>query len=179
MNLQLFFFLYNLTGRNIYFDRGVFFVVHHLDRTLIVITAITLMVVFVHDKDWKRRRWIDWVREVVVVGISVIIPWLLTVFLKIVVHAPRPFVTLTQVHPLVAETPYTSFPSGHATVFFALAMVMYLYHKRLGYFFFVCAVLIALSRVVSGVHYPIDIVVGAFIGISIAYLSTIFFSKNK
>lgn len=179
MNTYLFFILYNLTGHSKWFDMAVFVVAGYGDVCMIGITALALVLFFIHDKDWNRRRWIDWVREVAVIGISVVIPWAITALLKLLVHAPRPFVTFAQVHPLVVETPYSSFPSGHATVFFALATVMYRYHKRLGYFFFGCAFLIALSRVVSGVHYPIDIAMGTFIGISIAYLSTIFFRKNK
>lgn len=179
MNIALFFFLYNLTGRNTVFDRIVFWVAGYGDVCMIAVTAIALILFFVHDKDWKRRRWIDWIKEVVVIGISVVVPWMIIAVLKIIVHAPRPFVTFAQVHPLVVETPYTSFPSGHATVFFALAMAMYLYHKRLGYFFFACALLIGLSRVISGVHYPIDVMIGTVIGISIAYLSTIFLRKNE
>lgn len=179
MNLQLFFLLYNLTGQNAVFDRIVFWVAEYGDSCMIAITAVALILFFVHDKDWKRRRWIDWLKEVVVMGISVVVPWGTTAILKVLIHAPRPFVTFAQVHPLVTETSYSSFPSGHTTVFFALAMTTYLYHKRLGYFFFGCAVLIALSRVVSGVHYPVDIVAGTGIGISIAYLSTIFFRKNE
>lgn len=179
MNLQLFFLCYNLIGHNSVVDTLVFWVAAYGDITMIGFIIIALIVFFIHDKDWKRRRWIDWMREVGVIGISVVIPWAVTALLKILVHAPRPFVTLTQVHPLVMETPYSSFPSGHATVFFALATTTYLYHKRLGYFFFGCAVLIALSRVFAGVHYPGDIVAGTAIGISIAYLSTIFFRKNE
>ena len=179
MNLQLFFLLYNLTGHSVIFDHIVFLVAGYGDVCMIAVTAVALVLFFVHDKDWKRRRWIDWVKEVVVIGVSVVTSWSVTAILKILVHAPRPFVTFVQVHPLVIETPYSSFPSGHATVFFALAMTMYLYHKRLGYFFFGCAVLIGLSRIISGVHYPIDVLVGTGIGISIAYLSTIFLRKNE
>lgn len=178
MNLQVFFLLYNLLGHNNIFDYWVFLVAAYGDMGMIIIIAIALVIFFIHDKDWKRRRWVDWKREVAVIGISVVIPWGITAILKILVHAPRPFVTFAQVHPLVTETPYSSFPSGHATVFFALAMTTYLYHKRLGYFFFACAALIALSRVISGVHYPIDIIVGTCIGISFAYLSTILLRKK-
>ena len=179
MNLQLFALLYNLTHRSQLFDWIVFVIAEYGDSIMIAITAVALIVFFIHDKDWKRRKWVDWLEEVITMGFATIIPWYVTYILKIVFHIPRPFVTFAQVQPLVIETPFTSYPSGHATVFFALATAMYMYHKKLGYFFFGCAFLIALSRVVSGVHYPIDILVGAVIGISFAYLSTIFLRKNK
>lgn len=179
MNQSLFFTLYNLTGHSKIFDQVVFVIAEHADSLMILITIFAWLLFFVHDKDWKKCRWIEWGREVVIIGFSVLIAWLVTFFLKIGFHAPRPFVTYLQVHPLVIETPFTSFPSGHATVFFALAMAVYFYHKRLGCFFFVCAILIALSRIVAGVHYPGDIIVGACIGISIVYLSRYLFIKKQ
>jgi undecaprenyl-diphosphatase len=179
MNLQLFFLLHNLTGQSTVFDRIVFWVAEYGDSIMIAITAIALVVFFIHDKDWKRRRWAHWLAEVLTIGMAVVVSWYITYVLKILFHMPRPFVTFMEVQPLVTESPFTSFPSGHATVFFALATAVYLYHKRLGCVFFVCAVFIALSRVISGVHYPIDILAGTVIGISIAYLSTIFLRKNE
>lgn len=179
MNTDIFFLLYNMTHRSNIFDRIVFLVAEYGDIIMIVVTAIALGIFFIHDKDWKRRRWIQWSKEVFTIGIAVGIPWAITIALKAIFRAPRPFVTFSQVHPLVTETPFTSFPSGHATVFFALAIVIWLFHRKLGNFFFLCATIIALSRVISGVHYPIDILAGASIGISFAFLSTIFLSKNK
>jgi undecaprenyl-diphosphatase len=179
MNTQLFFVLYNTTLNYPVIKRLGFLVSEYADMSMIVIIGIVLVVFFIHDRDWKQRRWVAWSKEVAIIATAVIFAWFVTFILKIIFQAPRPFVTYLEVIPLVTETPYTSFPSGHATVFFALATVVYSYHKRLGYFFFVCAFLIAISRVVTGVHYPIDILAGAVIGILIAYLSTIFLQKNK
>ena len=188
LNHRLFFALYGLAHRSAIFDAIVTFVAGYGDVTMIFVTGAALVLFFVHDRDWKRRRWIAWGSEVLTVGVASVVPWFVTFLLKMAFAAPRPFVTYLQVRPLVTETPYTSFPSGHATVFFALATVVYLYHRRLGYFFFACAALIALSRVVSGVHYPVDILAGTLIGITCAVfvhrnmpkaLSSIFFKKNK
>lgn len=179
MNTELFLLLYNLTGRNAAFDRVVFMIAEYGDSVMIAATAVALAFFFVLDRDWKRRRWIEWTREVLVMAVAVVVPWSATALLKVLFHAPRPFVTLAGVRPLVVESPFTSFPSGHATVFFALATTMGLFHRGLGRFFFGCATLIAVSRVVSGVHYPLDILAGAAIGISFAFLSTIFLRKNK
>ena len=74
------------------------------------------------------------------------------------------------VHQLLPETSW-SFPSGHATFFFAMATAIYLYNKKWGIFFFAATVLMTVSRVVSGIHYPFDIIGGAVIGIAVAYLT--------
>lgn len=178
MNTDLFFTIYDLTGRAPWLNKIVFFVAQHLDNVMIAIIAIALVAFFIHDKDWRPRRFHVWLYEVFAIGCGTVGAWLIAVTVKAIVAAPRPFVIFSQVQPLVVETPYTSFPSGHATVFFALAMAVYMYHKKLGYFFFICAFLISLSRVMAGVHYPVDVIFGAAIGIFIAWLSTTFFQKK-
>ena len=64
-----------------------------------------------------------------------------------------------------------SFPSGHATFFFAMATAIYLYNKKWGIWFFVGAILISIGRVIAGLHYPSDILGGAIIGAFVAYVT--------
>ena len=68
---------------------------------------------------------------------------------------PRPF--------LFYKEP--AFPSGHATFFFALSTVVFLYNKKLGLLFLTGSFLISIARVFIGLHWPSDILAGAFIGI--------------
>jgi undecaprenyl-diphosphatase len=64
-----------------------------------------------------------------------------------------------------------SFPSHHATMFFALATGIFLASRRLGYFAFIYVILlIAFPRVYLGFHYPTDILGGAIVGVLIANL---------
>jgi undecaprenyl-diphosphatase len=74
---------------------------------------------------------------------------------------------------------YQSFPSGHATTGFALcftaAFVMPLsFPVMLG-----LAVLIGLSRIVLGAHYPTDVLAGAVIGALGAYLVRNIFASRR
>jgi len=65
--------------------------------------------------------------------------------------------------------PWSSFPSDHALLFFALATGMFLVNKRIGYFLYVYTVLfIALPRLFLGIHYASDLVVGGLFGIGAA-----------
>ena len=59
-----------------------------------------------------------------------------------------------------------SFPSGHTTTIFALAAVLCLQFRSIGWrgFFILIAVLAGISRAVVGVHWPLDILAGAFGG---------------
>lgn len=60
---------------------------------------------------------------------------------------------------------YQSFPSGHATTSFALAAVVTLLWPRAFWPAMLFAAVIALSRIVTGQHYPTDITAGAVLGL--------------
>lgn len=68
---------------------------------------------------------------------------------------------------LVSLPQTSSFPSGHATVAFACATVIALAVPRLRRRLFALAALIAFSRVYVGVHYPLDVLAGAALGVAI------------
>lgn len=84
------------------------------------------------------------------------------------------------VHLLINRCPSSgSFPSSHATNHFALAFFLYLtLHKYIGkwaYLFFFWAASISYGQVYVGVHFPLDIVVGALLGSFLGYgFGTIF-----
>jgi len=67
-------------------------------------------------------------------------------------------------------TPYAtaSFPSGHATTAFATAVVLALWYPRGKGVFLGLAVLVGLSRVMLGAHFPSDVLAGALLGSVVA-----------
>jgi len=64
-----------------------------------------------------------------------------------------------------------SFPSGHATSSFAAAFVLTKIKKQAKAFFYLLAVLISFSRIYIGVHYPLDVLAGAILGMVIGKIS--------
>jgi undecaprenyl-diphosphatase len=81
----------------------------------------------------------------------------------------RPFVSHPEeTHLLVPPSLDPSFPSDHAVAAFAIAFAVVLYGRRIGALFLAGATLIAVSRVVVGVHYPGDVVAGALVGLACA-----------
>lgn len=70
---------------------------------------------------------------------------------------------------------HQSFPSGHATTSFALAMVIAFLWPRLFWPAVLVAALIASSRLFLGEHYPTDLLAGAVLGTLGAYAVRNFF----
>jgi undecaprenyl-diphosphatase len=64
-----------------------------------------------------------------------------------------------------------SFPSGHATFAWALAVVLATKEPRAKWLFYALAFFISLSRVYLGVHYPSDVAAGALVGLGIGFVS--------
>lgn len=65
---------------------------------------------------------------------------------------------------------FQSFPSGHATTAIALAFVVGFLRPRLFLLFFAVGVIVSLSRVPVGMHYPTDVFGGLIVGTLGAYL---------
>jgi membrane-associated phospholipid phosphatase len=69
---------------------------------------------------------------------------------------------------------YGSFPSGHSTTIFTVAGVLSLYLRRSALVWLVAAaLLVGLSRIAVGVHWPLDVLGGAFGGWLSAVLGTL------
>lgn len=165
LNLYLFWTLHHMLGRWAWFDTFLSLLGNDGDRFILGITGIILLSWWWYEKGWKTKGMHQWIFEIMEIIVSVMGAWGITFLLKTWTHAPRPFVTFPEIHPMIQESPFSSFPSGHATLYFALATGIYLLHPRLGKVYLVLATMVALSRVILGVHYPRDIVVGAGIGV--------------
>jgi len=84
--------------------------------------------------------------------------------IKHAVGRPRPFAALEGVRCLVGKSGSGSMPSAHATNWFAATMVAFICYRRSVRFMLPIALLVSLSRVYNGVHYPSDILAGAILG---------------
>jgi undecaprenyl-diphosphatase len=95
-------------------------------------------------------------------GLGLVVSQVITQFWQ----RPRPFVA----HPhdtilIVTPSNEPSFPSDHAVAAFAIAFAVAFIGRRMGAAFLAAATLIALARVVAGLHYPGDVLGGAAIGL--------------
>lgn len=88
---------------------------------------------------------------------------------KLVTDRPRPPLRYPDPAPLVPNPHTPSFPSGHATTSFACAATLARFApRRVAIVLYLLAALIAYSRVYVGVHYPLDVIAGAVLGLLIA-----------
>jgi acid phosphatase (class A) len=73
---------------------------------------------------------------------------------------PRPFVADLEIHPIVNEPPDKSYPSGHSTFSYTVAIILANMLPEKAVAIFARARVYAHNRVVGGVHYPSDVEAG-------------------
>ncbi len=125
--------------------------------TLIFMTLFTIALAYRHHR-----------REALLFVLVVLMGFMINFALKNIIERPRP-----DISPLISESTY-SFPSGHAmnSFVFYTTLSFYIYHftrrKLLSLvvtiFSIIIILLIGLSRVYLGVHYPSDILAGYVVG---------------
>jgi len=176
MNFDYFLFqkINNLANQSVLMDKiGIFFA-QYLIYFLVLLTLGFVIYSLRRNKNWKLL----WQSLLTVVLSRLVITELIRFFW----HRPRPFL-VESVHQLTAHTPSGSFPSGHLAFLFALAAVIYFNSKsvpsgrQVGWLLFAGGFLVGLGRIFVGVHYPLDILAGIFIGFLSAWLVKKFIIK--
>ena len=96
--------------------------------------------------------------------VAVALSWTLAEGAKYLFNRARPYIDDTEVAPLIKTPSSSSFPSGHSATAAAGAITLSAVYPSLAPALVLSAFLVALSRVYLGVHYPFDVLAGAFIG---------------
>jgi undecaprenyl-diphosphatase len=168
IDIQLFYLFNSLAGQLPVLDWLIVFLASYVAYILITVFLV-LLLFSKYSRQEKLRVFIVTVTSAVIARLGV------TELIRFFYQRPRPLEGL-QVYQLLTSSEW-SFPSGHATFFFAMATAIYLYNKKWGVGFFIVAILMTLSRVIAGIHYPSDIIGGALIGIAVACI--VFYLANR
>ena len=150
LNNEIFYIIYNLSTISWVADLAIF--LSYL-FTYILLFSLVIWAIFFSQKKMYSFS---------LLFLSGIFSWFVANIIKSIIRTNRPFVDLDIV-PLSRDIGF-SFPSEHMSVFMAIAVAMFLLNKKAGIVFLIIAILIGLSRIVIGVHYPLDIFGGLFVG---------------
>lgn len=162
--------IHGLAGASPLMDFAAIFFARYLPYFLIVAFFIILFL----ERRWKRRF-----HNFAFVALSVILArGLFIELIRLMYFRPRPDLALA-FEALISTPASSSFPSGHAAVFFALGMALWTTNRRMGTVFLSGAVLIAIARVFVGVHWPLDVIAGAFIGVISALIVRRLLTKEE
>lgn len=80
----------------------------------------------------------------------------------------RPFHDIPELNLLVGRGSSASMPSSHTATWFAGTLIAYAFYRRSIYVMLPLAIMMAISRVYVGVHYPSDVLAGAILGMGYA-----------
>jgi membrane-associated phospholipid phosphatase len=102
--------------------------------------------------------------------------WLAVEVLKFLMYRSRPFIRLTQTRIVGFQAVGRSFPSGHTSLIFFMATIL---TKQFEFsiwafiLFYFIAVLVGITRMYVGAHYPRDVLAGAILGTAWGMLGVI------
>lgn len=108
--------------------------------------------------------------QVVHALLATFIAWAISESIKYLFPTLRPFAVNGGKIDVLIKPFDGAFPSGHTAESFALAVTIFMHDKKIGSLFLIGALLVGVARVLANVHYPVDIVGGAFLGTIVAVI---------
>ncbi len=168
----LFYLINGFTGRYLWLDMFGIFLAQYLAYLLAGVLIVFLF------KDWKKY----WQMVFEAGAAALFGRYVIVEIIRFLHDRTRPFV-YEKTHILLTHSASSAFPSGHATAFFAISTIVYLYNKKAGIIFFIASFLMGIGRIFTGLHWPLDIlggiVVGVLSGILIHKMLTLLLKKHK
>ncbi|MEE6132277.1 undecaprenyl-diphosphatase [Priestia flexa] len=157
MNYELFKSIHGMAGRLDLLDKFMIF----WTNNAIYMFGLALLLFWVFRDDYYKK-------SAFYAGFTGIIALFVNYLIAFIYYEPRPFVS-HDVNTLIPHAADASFPSDHTTGAFAIAMFIWMRHRKVGLVMLFMALLTGFSRIWVGHHYPGDvlgsIVVATFVAI--------------
>ena len=177
LDLSLFYFINTNLSNTIFNYIFVFF--HDYHENIGFVLPVLSLWIFHIFKDKKNR-----ISLIVLIPLSILITDQIGSNIKNLELRQRPYMTIDQnkMNLLVkakkgenglyknTKSSKKSFPSNHSANIWTLSFILGYIYKNKRKYFVTLAVLISISRVYIGVHYPLDIIIGAGIGLVVGLL---------
>ena len=169
MNEFFFRILNAIISHSAVLDRVVYFLAQ--PTALLATLALAVYAAYEIMRTREASRGGEVLRKWVLVFASAILAWFLADILQGFIAHPRPFLALSDTNLLFPYGDHDSFPSGHAAFLSGITGALYFFFdkKRLVWVFAAVTILVALSRVAAGVHWPLDILGGIALGVGVAW----------
>ncbi|MGB2854666.1 MAG: phosphatase PAP2 family protein [Dehalococcoidia bacterium] len=163
---RLFFLINGLAGRSTGFDRFMTILVG--DYFIPLLMSMVLFALWFLGKDAQARERNQ--RTVFCTAAGVGFAAAVVKLMNLGLDRLRPF----EAHPDTVNLLFyactdPSFPSNSAAAAFAFATGAWFGNRKAGALLFLLAIVWSFTRVYCGIHYPLDIIGGAAIGILVAY----------
>jgi membrane-associated phospholipid phosphatase len=110
------------------------------------------------------------------IALGILTLWLVVELMKALMYRRRPFIRLTQARIVGRRAVGRSFPSGHTSqVFFMATLLVQHFHASVwaALLLYGIALLVGITRVYVGAHYPRDVLAGAILGSAWGLLAAI------
>lgn len=159
MNMELFRLINNLANKNIVLDKVMIFFSKDVPYIFMAVIAI-VFVLGITKKNVEYRK----------VAFSIFVITVINLILSFIIgsiyYEDRPFIH-NKVNLLFPHSADASFPSDHATGTMSIALGFAKYNKLLSITLTLISIIVGISRVYVGHHYPMD-VIGAYIMVWVA-----------
>ncbi|MDD5748373.1 MAG: phosphatase PAP2 family protein [Actinomycetota bacterium] len=133
----------------------------------VLLALLALFTIFIAENSKPRK---EAVTCLLCALFSVLISMAIVFFLNSLFFRPRPF-TSHSVNLIFYCNTDSSFPSNATTLAFSLSFPFLFHNRRIGIVMLGLSAYSGLARIISGVHYPLDILSGILIGFSCCILS--------
>lgn len=95
---------------------------------------------------------------------SVVLAAVTTGVLKVLIGRPRPMMLSASFNQFIFDWAFNSMPSGHTAATFAGLVMAGMLAPKIKPITWTVAIIVGLSRIYIGAHWPTDVILGAFIG---------------